>query len=38
MRNVRLDKAKAEIKIAGRNVNNFRCAEDTALIAESQEN
>ena len=37
MRNARLDEAKAGIKIAWRNINNFRYADDTTLMAESQE-
>ena len=37
MWNARLDEAQAEIKIAGRNINNFRCADDTTLMAESEE-
>ena len=37
MRNARLDEAQAGIKIAGRNINNFRYADDTTLIAESEE-
>ena len=37
MRNARLDKAQAVIKIAGRNINNFRYADDTTLKAESEE-
>ena len=37
MRNVGLDEAQAGIKIAGRNINNLRCADDTTLIAESKE-
>ena len=37
MRNAVLDEAKAGIKIAGRNINNLRYAEDTTLIAESEE-
>ena len=37
MRNVRLDEAQAGIKIAGRNSNNLRDAEDTTLMAESKE-
>ena len=37
MRNARLDEAQAGIKIAGRNINNLRCADDTTLIAESGE-
>ena len=37
MRNARLDEAQAEIKIAGRNVNNLRYAHDTILMAEGKE-
>ena len=37
MRNARLDKAQAGIKIAGRNINNLRYADDTTLMAESEE-
>ena len=37
MRDARLDEAQAGIKIAGRNINNLRYAEDTAFIAESKE-
>ena len=37
MRNVRLDEAKAGIKIAGRNINNLRYASDTTLMVESEE-
>ena len=37
MRNVLLEKAQAEIKIAGRNINNLRYADDTTLMAESEE-
>ena len=37
MRNVGLDKAQAGIKIARRNINNFRYADDTALMAETEE-
>ena len=37
MRNTRLDEAPAGIKIAGRNVNNLRYADDTTLMAESEE-
>ena len=37
MQNARLDKAQAEIKIARRNVNNLRYADDTTLMAESEE-
>ena len=36
MRNTRLDEAKAGIKIAGRNINNLRYADDTTLITESE--
>ena len=35
--NARLDEAQAGIKIAGRNINNFRYADDTTLMAESKE-
>ena len=37
MQNSRLDKAQAGIKIAGRNINNLRYADDTTLMAESEE-
>ena len=37
MRNVGLDEAQSEIKIAGRNINNLTCAYDTTLMAESEE-
>ena len=37
MWNTRLDEAQAGIKIAGRNINNLRCADDTTLMAESKE-
>ena len=37
MRNAGLDEAQAEIKIAGRNINNLRYADDTTLKAESKE-
>jgi len=37
MRNADLDKTQAGIKIAGRNINNFRYADDTTLMAESEE-
>ena len=37
MRNVRLDEAQAGIKIAGRNINGLRYADDTTLLAESEE-
>ena len=37
MWNTRLDEAQAGIKIAGRNVNNLRYADDTTLMAESEE-
>ena len=36
MRNARLEEAQAEIKIAGRNINNLRYADDTNLMAESK--
>ena len=35
--NAKLDEAQAEIKIAGRNINNLRYAGDTTLMAESEE-
>ena len=37
MRNAGLDEAQAGIKIAGRNINNLRYADDTSLMAESEE-
>ena len=37
MRNARLEEAQTGIKIAGRNVNNLRYADDTTLMAESEE-
>ena len=37
MRNAGLDEAQAGIKISGRNINNLRCADDTTLMAESEE-
>ena len=37
MRNSRLDEAQAGIKIAGRNINNLRYADNTTLMAESEE-
>ena len=37
MRNAGLEEAQAEIKIAGRNVNNLRYADDTTLMEESEE-
>ena len=37
VRNAGLDKAQAGIKIARRNINNFRYADDTTLMAESKE-
>ena len=37
MRNGGLDEAQAVIKTAGRNINNFRYADDTTLMAESEE-
>ena len=36
MRNARLDEAQAGIRIAGRNINNLRYADDTILMAESE--
>ena len=36
MRNARLDEAQGGIKIAGRNINNLRYADDTTLMAESE--
>ena len=36
MRNIRLEEAHAGIKIAGRNINNLRYADDTTLMAESE--
>ena len=37
MRNARLEEAETAIKIAGRNLNNLRYADDTTLMAESEE-
>ena len=37
IRNAGLEKAQVEIKIAGRNINNLRYADDTTLMAESKE-
>ena len=37
MRNAGLDEAQAGIKIAGRNISNLRCADDTTFMAESEE-
>ena len=37
MQNVRLDETQAGIKIAGRNINNLRYADDTTLMAKSKE-
>ena len=37
MWNARLDEVQTEIKIAGRNINNLRYADDTTLMAESEE-
>ena len=37
MRNTGLEEAKTGIKIAGRNINNLRFADDTTLMAESEE-
>ena len=37
MQNARLDEAQARLKIAGRNINNLRYADDTTIMAESKE-
>ena len=37
MRNAGLEETQAEIKIAGRNINNFRYADDTIVMVESEE-
>ena len=37
MRNAGLDEAQAGVKIAGKNINNLRYADDTTLMAESEE-
>ena len=37
MQNARLNEAQAEIKIAGRNINNLRCADNMTFMAESEE-
>ena len=37
MWNAKLDEAQAEIKVVGRNINNLRYADDTTLMAESEE-
>ena len=37
MRNAGLDEVQAGFKFAGRNINNLRCADDTTLMAESEE-
>ena len=37
MRNAGLDESQAGIKIAGRNINNLRCADDATLMTESEE-
>ena len=37
MQNARLEESQAGIKIAGRNIGNLRCADDTTLMAESEE-
>ena len=37
MQNARMDEVQARIKIVGRNINNFRYADDTTLMAESEE-
>ena len=38
MQNARLDEAQAEIKIAGRNINNLTYADDSTLMAEAKRN
>ena len=38
MGNARLDESQAGIKTAERNINNLRCADDTTLMAEGEEN
>ena len=38
MRNAGLEEAQTEIKIAGRNINKFRYADDTTLMAEAKRN
>ena len=37
MQNARLDESQAVVKIVGRNINNLRYADDTTLVAESEE-
>ena len=37
MQNARLDEAQAGIKISGRNINNLRCADDTILMSDGEE-
>ena len=37
MRNAQLEEAQAGVKISWRNINNLRCADDTTLMAESEE-
>jgi len=37
MRNAGLDEAQAGVKIAGRNINNLRCADDTTIMSEREE-
>ena len=37
MQNAKLDESHAGIKIAGKNINNLRCTDDTTLMAESEE-
>ena len=37
MQNAKLDESQAGIKISGRNINNLRYADDTTLVAESEE-
>ena len=37
MQNARLDETQAGLKVAGRNINNLKCADNTTLMAESKE-
>ena len=37
MQNAKLDEAQVGVKISGRNINNFRCADDTTLMADIKE-
>ena len=37
MQNAKLDEAQTGIKISGKNINNIRCADDTILMSESEE-